>query len=124
MVAWRQNDADDDQDGARMQLQGVHARAGRFEGAPTTSANDLVAVLFLLLLIRYWICAKYIAKLLVLHMLLRKINAARIFAVLPRNPHQMGRAGFSPDCSTCAISITSPHFPVAPSGPTPGSAQP
>lgn len=92
-IAWQQSNEDDDGGSAMLALHHVYAQAGCFSFHSVESSNDeLVAALFILLLIRYWICAKYCANLLVLLLVWREINAARFFPEAARNPRQIRAA--------------------------------
>lgn len=99
---------DNDDAGGPFQLHGIFAQAGIFEAPPAQAANDLAALLSVLLLIWWWNCAKSCANLSKSEAVFCKINAGRFFGGPPGTPRQMGVPAFFPALIAGAISITSP----------------
>lgn len=87
MAAWRQRVDGDDQDGQRLLLHAIYARAGVFQGVPAKSANDqVIAALFILLLILAWTGAKYRAKSSAFNPFMRELTPALFFGTILRDP--------------------------------------
>lgn len=87
MMAARRTDSETDQEeGTRLILRNIIAQAGTFENAPTKSANDLTAALFILLLVWWWNCAKNRAKLVNPSAVSRKLTRGRFLEAIPADP--------------------------------------
>lgn len=113
IAAWRQQQSNsDDPDGARMLLQHVFAQAGQFTNAPAKSANDqVVACLFILLLLWWRNSAKNSANFAGFHLVFCKINADRFFPDSARNPRQLAVPEVYVPVLISDKSITSPQEP-------------
>ncbi|WP_234086795.1 hypothetical protein [Azonexus sp. R2A61] len=86
MIAWRQRNPDADPEGSHLLLQSIFARAGVFRSAPTRSANDVAAALFILILVWWWNCAKNRANLVNPNAVLRKLTRGRFLGAIPADP--------------------------------------
>ena len=110
MISLRQRLEDNDQDDPFPSvMEEVTAVAGRLRESERQAANDLAAVMFILLLLLWWSCAKHRAIFCGFHSELREINEAAFFSWIACIPHEMGAAGFQPLPPSSDKSITSPQ---------------
>ena len=91
-------------------MEEVTAVAGRLRAPEKQAANDMAAVMFILLLLLLWSCAKHCAFFGGFHSKLCKINEAAIFSLIARIPHEISASGIPPAALPCDKSITSPHW--------------
>ena len=110
MVSLRQRlENDDPDDPFPSEMAEVTALVGRLRQAERQAANDMAAVMFILLLLLWWNCAKHRANYAVFYSGIRKINEAPFFRALPRIPHQMAAAWLLASSLSCDKSITTPQ---------------
>lgn len=116
-AAWLQQEqqrSDDDQSGPRVER--VVGVAGHLKGMDYRAANDLKAVLFILLLLLAHNSAKSGANFFVFVVIPCKMRAANFFVSPPANPHQLTVSAFFLGFIDSAKTITSPHVAATPAG--------
>ena len=89
MVVRRQQVADDPDDPLSLEMMEVTGVAGRFREHSREAANELVAVLFICLLVFAWTSAKFRVKSAKRDPDFCKIDAAPIFGTLVCIPHEI-----------------------------------